>query len=177
MQLVKKLYTAWACFRDGAIIPFFFSKTMFQLIAIFLLILAYSETQTIQDRGLAAELYLTKGTTMLHAIPPHTVIYRRSGGRYAAYADFHALKPTEVVRVKKTGKTEVLGKIGKYAGLILTIEEGAWPDIKLARYVPGKDHRYSYYMKVFWYMDGFLDKWENRDLMLKRETRAKCRRK
>ena len=164
MQLVKKLYTAWACFRDGPIIPFFFSKTMFQLIAIFLLILAYSETQTIQesktksvDRGLAAELYLTKGSTMLHAIPPHTVIYRRSGGLYAAYGDFHALKPTKVVRVKKIGKTEIRGEIGKHAVLILTIEEGAWPDIKLKRYVPGKDHRYSYYMKVFWYMDGFLD--------------------
>ena len=138
---------------------------MFQLIAIsFLIITKYVEAQTIQERvtksvnlGLAAEAFLRKGSTLLHADSPRSVIYRRPGGRYTAYADFYALKPTEVVHVKKIGKTEIRGEIGKHAVLILTIEEGAWPDIELIRYVPGKDHRYSYYMKVFWYMDGFLD--------------------
>ena len=108
-------------------------------------------------RGLVAEKYLLNGSTLLHADSPRSMIYKRPGGRYTAYADFNALKPTEVVNLNKKDTTKILGKVGNHASLILTIEKNMWPDIEFTRFVPGKDPVYSFYMKVFWYLSDYSD--------------------
>ena len=147
------------------ILVIFQTITMFKPIVIYLLMLtvcsgAQNKRRIVTKsfaRGLVAEKYLLKGSTLLHDDSPRSVIYKRPGSRCTAYADFYALKPTDVVNCDKKGKTEILGKVGNHATLILTIEIDSWQDIEFTRFVSGKDPMYYFYVKVFWYMGDYLN--------------------
>lgn len=106
--------------------------------------------------GLAAERFLLKGSTLLQADSPRSMLYRRPGGPYTAASDFYALKPTKLVHLNEIADIEIYGRVGKRA-IIFTMGKDMWPQISITRFEPGKNPHYNYYMKVFWYMGDAFD--------------------
>ena len=109
----------------------------------------------------AAEKFLLRGSSELYR-SPRAVIYERLGSRLSAVADFYALKPINVRHVNKITETEIHGQVGKQLVVLTTGKrrsngKDTFPQISITSFEPGKDTKYNFKMKVFWYLGGYLD--------------------
>lgn len=105
----------------------------------------------------AAFEFLLKGASFYIDKSPRGIIFKRPGGKLAAFSDFYALNPTNVRHVNEITETEIHGFVGKRE-VVLSLGKRRssgkvlFPQISITSFEPGKDPENNFFMLVFWYM-------------------------
>ena len=104
----------------------------------------------------AAEKILLTNSHFLLKLP-NAVIYEKEGRYHDAVSEFYALGPINVRHPNEKTQIEIHGKVGKQlviltAGKRIKNGDDTFPQISITSLKLGNDSKYSFKMKVFWYL-------------------------